>query len=334
MTSCLFATSLLTSRSSAFKQAQRRERIASLPTSYQGSLTSDEKAIVTKPIIELVSSVHNNSIQPIDVLRAFTKVAVKAHERTNCLTEILVPAAEEWLSTQDEINLKGPLAGIPVSLKDTVNVAGFDTSVGYSRYVKKPYTTDGAVTQILKRVGAVPYVKTALPISLLSFESSNDLWGRCTNPHNNRYSPGGSTGGEGALLALGGRIGVGTDVAGSVRAPAHFSGIYSLRCSTGRWPKWGLSTSMAGQEGIPAVASPMTRTLDDLVYFSKAILSTDGASWELDHTVHPIPWRQNAFEAVKNTKRLRIGVMRTDGVVDPSPACSRALSMAADSTLR
>jgi Asp-tRNA(Asn)/Glu-tRNA(Gln) amidotransferase A subunit family amidase len=113
-------------------------------------------------------------------------------------------------------------------------------------------------------------------------------------------------------------------VAGSVRAPAHFSGIYSLRCSTGRWPKSGLSTSMAGQEGVPAVASPMTRTLDDLVYFSRAILNT--RAWELDHTVHPIPWREASYVDVKNSKTLRIGVMRTDTVIDPSPACSRALS--------
>ncbi len=85
----------------------------------------------------------------------------------------------------------------------------------------------------------MPYVKTNLPITLLSFESTNAVWGRCSNPHNDKYSPGGSTGGEAALLAMGGRIGIGSDVAGSVRVPAHFSGCYSLRCSTGRWPKLG-----------------------------------------------------------------------------------------------
>lgn len=96
--------------------------------------------------------------------------------------------------------------------------------------------------------GAIPYVKTNIPITLLSFESTNDVWGRCCNPHNVGYSPGGSTGGEGALLAYGGgRIGIGSDVAGSVRVPAHFSGLYSLRCSTGRWPKQGMNTSMPGQ---------------------------------------------------------------------------------------
>lgn len=154
-------------------------------------------------------------------------------------------------------------------------------------------------------------MKTNLPISLLSFESTNDVWGRSTNPHNSKYSPGGSTGGEGALLAFGGgRIGIGSDVAGSVRVPAHFSGIYSLRCSTGRWPKSGVDTSMPGQEGIPSVLSPMARTLDDLIFFSKSIISMK--PWKYDHSVHPIEWREDQELDAREKKVLRIGVLRTD----------------------
>lgn len=154
-------------------------------------------------------------------------------------------------------------------------------------------------------------MKTNLPITLLSFESNNDVWGRCTNPHNAAYSPGGSTGGEGALLAFGGgRIGIGSDVAGSVRVPAHFSGIYSLRCSTGRWPKMGTGTSMPGQEGVASVFSPMARTLQDLTYFSKSVI--DMQPWKYDHSVHPIAWRKEQAAAVKR-KKLRIGLLRTDG---------------------
>ena len=80
---------------------------------------------------------------------------------------------------------------------------------------------DSALIRLLKDAGAVPFVKTNVPITLLSFESTNDVFGRTTNPHSKDYSPGGSTGGEAALLAYGGsRLGIGTDVAGSVRAPA------------------------------------------------------------------------------------------------------------------
>ena len=109
----------------------------------------------------------------------------------------------------------------------------------------------------------------------------------------------------------GGRIGVGSDVAGSVRAPAHFSGIYSLRCSTGRWPKVGIKTSMAGQEGIPSVYSPMARTLGDLIYFSKSMILMK--PWSYDYSVHPIEWRKDQEDAAKEKNVFRIGVLRTDG---------------------
>ena len=222
----------------------------------------------------------------------------------------MLPEAESW--AEKDVNLKGPLAGIPVSLKDSIAVKGFDVSVGYSCNTGQPYTEDGSLVKILKAAGAIPYVKTNLPTTLLSFESSNDVWGRCSNPHNLKYSPGGSTGGEAALLAYGGgRIGIGSDVAGSVRAPAHFSGIYSLRCSTGRWPKMGMNTSMPGQEGIPSVFSPMTRTLVDLVYFSKSLIGMK--PWKWDHSVHPIEWRKEAADEVKKTEKLKFGVLRTDG---------------------
>ncbi|KAL8649711.1 MAG: hypothetical protein Q9226_005466, partial [Calogaya cf. arnoldii] len=291
------------------KQLQRSTHIANLPPEYHAPVSSSDRHILNKSVEELVQDVDKEVIKPIDILRSYGKLAIRAHAKTNCLTEVMInPGAEKWM---ENINLKGPLAGIPVSLKDTITVGGFDTSVAYSRYTGKPYPRDGTMVRILKDAGAIPYVKTNCPITLLSFESANDLWGRTTNPHNINYSPGGSTGGESALLAYGGgRIGVGSDVAGSVRVPAHFAGIYALRCSTGRWPKIGTNTSMAGQEGVPSIFSPMTRTLPDLVYFTKSIVGMK--PWEYDHTVHPIPWRAEVYDATKEQKKLRIGVMETD----------------------
>ena len=184
------------------------------------------------------------------------------------------------------------------------------------------------MVRLLKDAGAVPYVKTNLPITLLSFESANDVWGRCDNPHVAGYSPGGSTGGEAALLAMGGRIGVGSDVAGSVRVPAHWAGCCSLRCSTGRWPKAGIQTSMPGQEGVPSVYSPMARTVGDLGYFTRVVLG-EMRPWRYDYTVVPLGWRGEVErEFGEAGRRLRVGVLRTDGVVEPSPACARALGMA------
>ncbi|KAI9724269.1 MAG: hypothetical protein M1828_003693 [Chrysothrix sp. TS-e1954] len=305
------------------KQTQRSTRIASLPSNYTGSLTTSQRSILTTPIASLVSSVHSSTTSPLDILRTYSNVALRAQEQCNCLTEVMLPDAEDWCS--NEVNLQGPLAGIPVSLKDSLHVKGFDTSVGYSRNTDRPQPKDGIMVRLLKQVGAVPFVKTNLPITLLSFESSNSLWGTASNPHNAAYTPGGSTGGEGALIAFGGsRIGIGSDVAGSVRAPAHFSGIYALRCSTGRWPKGGMNTSMPGQEGVASVFSPMARTLDDLTYFTREFLKTK--PWRLDHGCHPLEWRDAVVSSIEQPDRkLKIGIMRTDGVVDPSPACARAL---------
>ena len=97
---------------------------------------------------------HKDVIKPIDILRTYGKIAIKAHEKTNCLTEVMLPEAESW--AEDEINLKGPLAGIPVSLKDSIAVGGFDVSVGYSRNTGKPYAQDGTLVRILKDAGTKP----------------------------------------------------------------------------------------------------------------------------------------------------------------------------------
>lgn len=319
------ADHLLHPPNSARKQQERSARFDGLSDVYRGPLTSQQRSILNAPIASLVKDVQNNQISPLDILRTYGKTAAIAQQRTNCVTELLIPEAEKWATS--EVNLKGPLAGIPVSLKDTIAVGGFDVTVGYSKYAFKPYAQDGALVKLLKKAGAVPHVKTALPITLLSFESTNDLWGVAKNPHNPKYSPGGSTGGEGALLALNGsRIGIGSDVAGSVRAPAAWSGINSVRCSTGRWPKVGIDTSMPGQEGVPSVFSPMARTLDDLTYFFKSFIGMK--PWEVDYTVHPIPWRQEVYDETAS-KKLRIGLLETDGVVQPAPAIARGLSITA-----
>ena len=267
---------------------------------------------------------HKDPSRATELLRTYGKVAIKAHEKTNCLTEVMISSAEQWIK-DGSINLKGPLAGIPVSLKDSVAVGGYDSTIGYSRKTGNAQPVDGLAAKILKDAGAVPYVKTNIPCTLLSFESNNELWGTSTNPYNKKYTPGGSTGGDAALLALGGRIGVGSDVAGSVRVPAHFSGIYSLKCSTGRWTKGGIVTSTNGSDGVPSVFSPMARTLDDLTYFTRSYIQMK--PWLYDHTCHPLEWRSEMEAEFAEKKKLRVGILRTDGVVDPSPACRRALEM-------
>ncbi|VDC03105.1 unnamed protein product [Peniophora sp. CBMAI 1063] len=302
------------------KQQERADRIAALPSAYHEPLSPQDKDILSLPSSSVVSGVQSGKLDPQDVLRAYSKAALQVHGRTNCLTEVMIPSAEGWAGT---CNLQGPLAGMPISMKDTAVVTGYDSTAGYSAWAFKPYGRNSALTQLLLDAGAVPFVKTNIPMTLLAFESANDLWGRTENPHVAGYSPGGSTGGEAALLALGGsRLGIGTDVAGSVRAPAHFSGIYTVKATSGRFLRAGNATPMVGQEGVPPVYSPMTRTLHDLEFFWKAIISM--RPWETyDQSCVPIPWRD-----IKLSQSLKIGVLYDDGVVTPTPACARALQSA------
>merc|ERR1711939_695318 len=103
-------------RACAIKQRQRDARFESLPDLYKGPLTSHQRSILDAPIASLVHDVHSGTLSAVDILRTYGKTAAVAQERTNCITELLLPEAEAWSKSSD-VNLKGPLAGIPVSLK-------------------------------------------------------------------------------------------------------------------------------------------------------------------------------------------------------------------------
>lgn len=150
----LTASKLITLPFSQRKQLQRSTRISNLPPSYHASISPEDREILDKSIETLAQDVHKQVLKPIDILRTYGKVAIRAHKKTNCLTEIMLPEAETW--ADNEINLEGPLAGIPVSLKDTISVRGFDASVGYSCNTGEPYGEDGSMVKILKAAGQYP----------------------------------------------------------------------------------------------------------------------------------------------------------------------------------
>ncbi|KAL7008703.1 hypothetical protein EMMF5_001965 [Cystobasidiomycetes sp. EMM_F5] len=146
------------------------------------------------------------------------EAAAQAHERTNCLTEIMFTQALDSAKQQDKLResfsdddwTAKPLFGLPISLKDQLDVAGFDSCIGMVRYTSEPAKEDAVLVHILKDLGAIPFVKTNVPQTMLAFECANPVWGVTVNPFSSSHTPGGSSGGEGALLgANGSPLGIG-----------------------------------------------------------------------------------------------------------------------------
>ncbi len=220
----------------------------------------------------------------------------------------------------------GRLHGLPITLKDSVNVAGLDTTLGLCRFAGQPATADALIVRLLRAQGALFHAKSNIPQTLLSFECVNPLHGRTTNPFNINLTPGGSSGGESAMLATGSSlVGIGTDIGGSVRIPAHFSGNTALKPTARRLSLLGFRPSVPGQEAIPAVAGPMAQRVEDLSLLLRELWTEE--AWAQDHDLVPVPFDE---AEVKNQGKLNVGYYLDDGFVAASPACARAVQESVD----
>lgn len=301
------------------KRAERERALASA----QEYSDSTHGQITKATASEIVKRIEHGEWTASQVLEAFIARATLAEKTTNCVTEVLFEQARrEAQELDDEFSktkrLKGPLHGVPASFKDHFEIAGVDATSGYSHWANQPSEKDAAMVTLYRSMGAIPFVKTNVPQNMaLSFECSNPLWGRTLNPWSAKYTCGGSSGGEAALLAMDGAgIGAGSDVGGSLRIPASYSGIYSLRPTAGRVSMEGVRDLEPGFEGIKTTAGPMARCVEDLEIISRGIL---GISDDYNE-VAPTPWKDAELP-----KRLRFGYYTDDGFVKASPANKRAV---------
>lgn len=213
----------------------------------------------------------------------------------------------------------GPLHGLPISLKDCFNVAGYPTSVGLTAWALDPVNSDSTIVTILKSAGAILYVKTNVPTAMMFAESVNNCYGRTVNPLNRNLTSGGSSGGESALIAMRGScLGVGTDIGGSLRIPAACVGVYSIRPSHGRSPHHDNRTALAGQEAVGAVNGPIARSVADLKLWLKTVIGSE--PWLRDPKALELPFREIALPA-----RLKVAVLWDNGAITPTPPVTRAL---------
>jgi amidase len=156
---------------------------------------------------------------------------------------------------------------------------------------------------------------------MMMIEGENRLWGQTLNPFSKVLSPGGSSTGEGVLGALrGAPVGVGTDIGGSIRVPASWGGLYSLKPSSGRFPIMGTRSIISGLRAINMVNGPMAAELESVRMYCKAVVGAE--PWRYDPGCVPIQWREGQMPV---GRKLRVGVLRNDGVVRCQPPVERAV---------
>ncbi|KAL1306190.1 hypothetical protein AAFC00_004292 [Neodothiora populina] len=297
-----------------------------------GLLSSEELAITNSTAVELVEKMATGKLKSVDVTTAFCKRAAVAQQVTNCALEFFPEMALKQAKELDDFYEKngktvGPLHGLPISLKDQLRVKDLECSMGYVAWIGKYDEKDSVLTSLLRKAGAVFYIKTSVPQSLMVCETINNISGRTVNPRNKNWSCGGSSGGEGANVGIrGGIIGVGTDIGGSIRVPSAFNFLYGLRGSHGRLPYGDMANSMEGQETVHSVVGPLTHSVADMRLFVQSVLAEE--PWKYDSKVVPMPWRQTEDDKAKQkiaSKGLTLGFFNCDSVVMPHPPILRGV---------
>ncbi|KAK5997451.1 Putative amidase [Cladobotryum mycophilum] len=278
----------------------------------------------------LAAAIASKELTAVAVATAFAKRAIIAHQLTSCLTEWFMDEAIETARALDEHlattgETVGPLHGVPVSIKEHMPMAGHWSGFGFfDTRVKE--TKDSDMLAILRAAGAVFYCKTNQPQAIMHLESCSGYWGRTLNPHNIYLSAGGSSGGEGALVAMRGSVlGVGSDVGGSVRGPAAYSGIFGFKPTSYSVPTRGfLPGGTLTELNVLASAGPMCATLRDMDLFMSVVSAAK--PYMNDPRVIPISW--TGLNTTPKPGPLKIGIMLNDGFITPQPPVANALKWA------
>ncbi|KAJ5810238.1 general amidase-B [Penicillium pulvis] len=290
-----------------------------------------ENYTATQLLVKLASG----HISSLALTTALCKRAAIAQQLTSCLTETCFPQALDRARFLDEYLERekkpiGPLHGLPISMKDSFCIEGLQSTVGYVSFLKNdPATKNSALVAMLLEQGAVLYVKTNIPQTMMTGDSENNIFGRTLNPHNTSLTAGGSSGGEGSLVGFRGSVlGVGTDIAGSIRIPALCCGVYGFKPTAQRIPFGGqVSGAMEGLPGLIPAAGPLGHSIADLQLFMKTVLS-EGKAWEYDSAAFAAPWNDSPRATTENNGSLTIGVLAEDKEFPLHPPVKRALNQA------
>jgi len=218
---------------------------------------------------------------------------------------------------------RGRLHGLPVTIKSSIATAGYRCEIGSFLHEGEIPKEDAELVARLRAAGALILGTTNCPEFLMAYETANLLHGQTRNPWDLERSPGGSSGGESAAIAAGlSAAGFGSDSGGSVRVPAHFTGICSLKPTPGRIPGRGHLPPCVGPFSILGVIGPLARTIADVTLLFRALSGQD----QLDPVSPPLALRQPTLDDLrKNT----VGFFEDDGLVPVTQETRAAVNAAA-----
>lgn len=258
-------------------------------------------------LAELQQKMSSRDISPAEVI-VRTIQQIEKHPSINAFIETFFEKAQaEALTAEQRILQKTgrPLEGIPITIKDSLDIAGSPTHCGSLLNRELRPAHDATSVRLLREAGAIIIGKTSCPEFLMSYETDNRIIGRTNNPWDASKTAGGSSGGEAAAIAtFCSSGGMGSDGGGSVRFPAHCCGISGLKPTPGRVSAAGHVPPISHPGGLLGVIGPMARTAEDVRILFEILARFDPA----DPFSTPMPLRKPDLSPWKE-KRLRIGIM-------------------------
>ncbi len=278
------------------------------------------KPVTQQSAVELLALLRDSKISPLELANEYIAEIERLNPRLNALVDFDAERVREQARTAESSQeSRGPLFGLPITVKASISVARHRCELGSLINRGNVPAEDAVVVARARQAGAIVLGITNTPEFLMAYESDNRLYGRVNNPWNLEYTPGGSSGGESAAIAAGlSAAGFGSDSGGSVRVPAHFSGICSLKPTPGRFPSRGHLPGCVGPFSILGAIGPMARTIDDILLLFNVL----GGQDPVDPVSPPIPQRQISLA---DARRLRIGYFEDDGVVPVTPETRQAV---------
>jgi Asp-tRNA(Asn)/Glu-tRNA(Gln) amidotransferase A subunit family amidase len=244
----------------------------------------------------MASMVRDRAISPVELVEAHLRQIESRNPALNAFVTVLADGAREEARAREAGEPAGLLYGVPVTVKDSFDVAGLPTEVGHPPRKGHRAAEDATAVARLRRQGAILLGKTNTPELLASYETDNAITGRTNHPRDPRRTPGGSSGGEAAAIAaFCSPGGIASDGGGSIRVPAHFCGIAGFKPTPGRIPGTGHFPSLGYPGGLVTAVGPMARTARDLRLLFSALAGYDAQ----DPFSAPVPWREPAAEGAR-----------------------------------